>query len=54
MYDAILIPTDGSAGAEVAAHHGLNLSTAFDSQFHFLSVIDDGSSRRALTHSDAH
>lgn len=41
MYDTILIPTDGSKGAEAAARHGLNLAEAFESQVQFLSVVDD-------------
>jgi nucleotide-binding universal stress UspA family protein len=40
MYDTILVPTDGSTGAEAAAEHGLNLAAAFGSQIHFLSVVD--------------
>jgi nucleotide-binding universal stress UspA family protein len=43
MYDTILVPTDGSAGAEAAARHGVNLATAFESQVHFLSVVDERS-----------
>ncbi|EMA48581.1 UspA domain-containing protein [Halococcus salifodinae DSM 8989] len=41
MYDTILVPTDGSKGANAAARHGLNLAEAFDSQVRFLSVVDD-------------
>ncbi|MUW14214.1 universal stress protein [Halorubrum sp. CBA1125] len=48
MYDTILVPTDGSDGAEAAARHGLNLATAFDSQIHLLSVVDERSYSSAL------
>ena len=40
MYDTILVPTDGSAGAEAAARHALNLASLFDSEVRFLSVVD--------------
>jgi len=46
MYETILVPTDGSAGAEVAARHGVTLASAFDSEIHFLSVVDDRSFSR--------
>jgi len=43
MYDTILVPTDGSQGAEVAARHGRTLAAAFDSRVHLLSVVDERS-----------
>ncbi|MFC6987768.1 universal stress protein [Haloplanus sp. GCM10025708] len=52
MYDTILVPTDGSEGAEAAARHGLNLAAAFDSQIHFLSVVDERSYSSALADLD--
>ncbi len=52
MYDTILVPTDGSEGAEAAARHGLNLATAFDSQIHLLSVVDERSHSSALADLD--
>ena len=52
MYDTILVPTDGSEGAEAAARHGLNLATAFDSQIHLLSVVDERSYSSALADLD--
>lgn len=52
MYDTILIPTDGSAGAEAAARHGMNLATAFESQVHLLSVVDERSYSSALADLD--
>jgi len=48
MYDTILVPTDGSEGAEAAARHGLNLATAFGSQMHLLRVVDKRSYNSAL------
>jgi nucleotide-binding universal stress UspA family protein len=44
MYGTILVPTDGSTGATAAARHGLALAAAFDSDVHFLSVVDESSS----------
>jgi nucleotide-binding universal stress UspA family protein len=41
MYDTILVPTDGSAGAEVAARHAIELASAFDSDVIVLSVVDE-------------
>jgi nucleotide-binding universal stress UspA family protein len=41
MYDTILVPTDGSGGAEAAAGHALNLAAAFGSRIHVLSVVDE-------------
>jgi nucleotide-binding universal stress UspA family protein len=52
MYDRLLVPTDGSEGAEAAARHGLNLATAFDSQMHLLSVVDERSYSSALADLD--
>jgi nucleotide-binding universal stress UspA family protein len=52
MYDTVLVPTDGSEGAEAAARHGLYLATAFDSQIHLLSVVDERSYSSALADLD--
>jgi nucleotide-binding universal stress UspA family protein len=52
MYDTILVPTDGSEGAEAAARHGLHLATAFDSQMHLLSVVDERPYSSALADLD--
>ncbi|MFC6942469.1 universal stress protein [Salinirubellus sp. GCM10025818] len=52
MYDTILIPTDGSEGAEVAAQHGRTLAAAFDSRIHVLSVVDERSYSSDLTDLD--
>jgi len=42
MYDSILVPTDGSVGAETAAEHAFSLADAFDAQVTVLSVVDAG------------
>jgi nucleotide-binding universal stress UspA family protein len=44
MYDTILVPTDGSPGAEAAAGHALNLARVFGSRIHVLSVVDERTS----------
>ncbi|MEF8774454.1 MAG: universal stress protein [Halobacteriales archaeon] len=41
MYDTILVPTDGSEGAETAAGHALQFAVAFGADVHLLSVVDD-------------
>jgi len=43
MYDTILIPTDGSESATVAARYGIGLADAFDGEVVFVSVVNDGS-----------
>ncbi|UPM44145.1 universal stress protein [Halocatena salina] len=40
MYDTILVPTDGSAVAEGAVNHALNLAEMYDADVHALYVID--------------
>ncbi|WP_408958497.1 universal stress protein [Natrinema sp. 74] len=40
MYETILIATDGSAPAERAADHALDLASTFDADLHALSVVD--------------
>jgi nucleotide-binding universal stress UspA family protein len=40
MYEAILLPTDGSEGTVAAAEHAGALATAFDATVHVLSVAD--------------
>ncbi|WP_049996670.1 universal stress protein [Halococcus sediminicola] len=44
MYDTILVPTDGSTGAEAAAQHALALADAFDGRVRFLSVVGESNS----------
>jgi nucleotide-binding universal stress UspA family protein len=41
VYETILVPTDGSEGAEGAAGHALALASAFGSRVVALSVVDD-------------
>ncbi|MFB6171516.1 MAG: universal stress protein [Haloarculaceae archaeon] len=40
MYDTILVPTDGSDPATVAADHALDLAAATGAAVHVLSVVD--------------
>lgn len=41
MYDDIVIPTDGSRGAERGVEHGLELADRFDAAIHSLYVVDE-------------
>lgn len=40
MYDRILVPTDGSAGATLAVEHAITLANAVGARVHFLYVVD--------------
>ena len=40
MYDDILVPTDGSPGAEVAIDHALHVARQNDATLHPLYVVD--------------
>ncbi|MFB6138894.1 MAG: universal stress protein [Halosimplex sp.] len=40
MYEEILVPTDGSAGASAALEEAIELATAFDATIHSLYVVD--------------
>lgn len=40
MYDNILVPTDGSEGAEVAVEHAAEIAEKFDATVHLLYVVD--------------
>ena len=40
MYDDILLPTDGSEGAEVAIDHALELAERYGSTLHALYVVE--------------
>lgn len=42
MYDRILLPTDGSPGAERAIRHAVGLTGRYDATLHALSVVDGG------------
>lgn len=46
MYDAILVPTDGSEQSARAADHTLQIARQFGSTVHALSVLDDRSTGR--------
>ena len=41
MYETILVPTDGSEGAETASRHAARLAAAFGSRLRILSVVDE-------------
>ncbi|MBV0902189.1 universal stress protein [Haloarcula salina] len=40
MYDAVLLPTDGSAGSELAADHAIDLAERHDAALHALYVLE--------------
>ncbi|WP_136715635.1 universal stress protein [Halorientalis salina] len=40
MYDTLLVPLDGSDGANRAAEHALELADRFDSELHSMFVVD--------------
>lgn len=40
MYDAVLIPTDGSAGTDTVLDHGLEFAKRYDATVHALYVVD--------------
>lgn len=42
MYDSVLIPTDGSPGAEAAIEHGISIAEAYGAIVHALYIIDAG------------
>jgi len=42
MYDTILIPTDGSDGANEALRHGIDLAEKYDATVHLVYVVDEG------------
>ncbi|WP_318569457.1 universal stress protein [Salinigranum marinum] len=43
MYDAILVPTDGSSGSERAVERAADFAATYDATLHALYVVDDGS-----------
>ena len=45
MYSDILIPTDGSPGAQVAIEHGLKIAQQYEAMIHALYVVDTRVSR---------
>ena len=40
MYNRILLPTDGSEGADKAVEHALSLAEKYDAELHVLNVVD--------------
>ena len=40
MYDTVLIPTDGSQGAETVLDHGLEFARRYEATVHALYVVD--------------
>jgi nucleotide-binding universal stress UspA family protein len=40
MYETILVPTDGSAGSELAVEHAVDLAGRYDATLHFVYVVD--------------
>lgn len=53
MYEAILVPTDGSDPARAAARHAVSLARGFDATVHLLSVVDEGGYSKGLVDYDA-
>jgi nucleotide-binding universal stress UspA family protein len=41
MYDTVLVPTDGSIGAERGVNAGLDIARAYDATVHALFVVDE-------------
>jgi len=42
MYETILVPVDGSAGADEALRHGVDLAQHYDATVHLVYVVDVG------------
>ncbi|WP_380680306.1 universal stress protein [Salinigranum sp. GCM10025319] len=40
MYETILVPTDGSAGSELAVEHALDLAGRYGATLHLVYVVD--------------
>jgi nucleotide-binding universal stress UspA family protein len=47
MYEAILVPTDGSDPSMAAVDQGVELAAEFDATVHFLHVVDVGTEMSA-------
>jgi nucleotide-binding universal stress UspA family protein len=43
MYDRILVPTDGSSGADRAVEHAIDLAKTYGAQLHVLYVVNEAS-----------
>lgn len=52
MYDAILVPTDGSEPSLRAAEHAAGLAARFDATLHALYVVDANPSPLAVSRAD--
>jgi len=52
MYDAILIPTDGSEAAMDAAKHAFSLGERYDAVVHVLSVVEQSESATIVGQGD--
>lgn len=50
MYSSVLLPTDGSEGAEAAVEVGLRLAARHDATVHALFVVDERYVRREFDH----
>jgi nucleotide-binding universal stress UspA family protein len=53
MYDAILVPTDGSEAARRAASEAIDLASTFDATLHVVYVIDESAGNLLLSTSMA-
>ena len=52
MYDAILIPTDGSGAAVDAATHAYSLGQRYDATVHVLSIVETSESASIVGYGD--
>lgn len=52
MYDTIVVPTDGSAHAILAAKHARAVATAFDATVHVVSVVDEDAATTVFERGD--
>jgi len=52
MYDAVLLPTDGSTGSARAATHAIELAERYGARLHALAVVESGSSIPLLDRGD--
>ncbi|TMT81414.1 universal stress protein [Haloterrigena sp. H1] len=53
MYERVLVPTDGSQSAEVAARHGKMIAEAFDASIHIISVVANRARSEQLAEAQA-
>ncbi|MFB6144016.1 MAG: universal stress protein [Candidatus Nanohaloarchaea archaeon] len=42
MYDKVLLPTDGSEGAEVSVQHAVDIADKYNAELHIIYVVDLG------------